>query len=113
MIDTASDLTSLSTLGGQYTFQRTGIAWPTDKKKYSPTQYQTSQIVPPPNWALRYPDGKYTDQYPPPDLSTMERFMVWMHTAALSDFRKIWGRNDKDTLQAGRWRVSIDSSKSA
>lgn len=87
------------------------IAWPTDKQKYGPTKYQTSQIVPPPNWALRYPDGQYTDEFPPPDLPTMERFMVWMHVAALPDFRKIWARNDTHDLQAGRWRVSIDMSK--
>lgn len=67
--------------------------------------------MPPPNWSLRYPDGKYTDEYPAPDLSNMERFMVWMHVAALPDFRKIWGRNDQDSLQVGRWRISIDMSK--
>lgn len=111
ILDTASDLTSLDSTGSAYTFQRTGIAWPTDKQKYKVTSYQNSAIVPPPNWALRYPGGKYTDQYPAPDLSNMERLMVWMHTAALPDFRKIWARNDKDTLNTGRWRVSIDLSK--
>lgn len=36
--------------------------------------------------------------------------MVWMHVAALPDFRKIWARNDVETLEAGRWRVGIDMS---
>lgn len=111
MADTASDLTSVTSDGSNYVFQRTGIAWPTDKQKYKPTQYTNAEIVPPPNWAVRYPQGKYTDEYPAPDLSNMERFMVWMHVAALPDFRKIWARNDHDDLQAGRWRISIDMSK--
>ena len=37
--------------------------------------------------------------------------MVWMRVAALPDFRKIWGRNDNDVLQPGRWRIQIDMSK--
>ncbi|KAI8083342.1 ligand-effect modulator 3 family [Gilbertella persicaria] len=84
------------------------IAWPSDKQKYGRTQYQPSEIVPPPNWAQRYPNGQYTNEYPPPDLSTQERFMVWMHVAALPDFRKIWGRNDTLDLPAGRYRAYVD-----
>lgn len=108
--DTASNLTSVTT-GGNYTFSRSNIAWPEDFQKYRPTQYSIEQLAPPPNWALRYPDGKYTEEYPPPDLSNMERLMVWMHMAALPDFRKIWARNDNDDLPAGRWRIYIDMSK--
>ncbi|CAO3639373.1 unnamed protein product [Mucor hiemalis] len=107
--DTASNLTSIgSGTSSTYEFSTKNIAWPTDAKKYGPTKYQTSEIAPPPNWALRYPNGQYTAEYPPPDLSTWERFMVWMHVAALPDFRKIWARNDSQDLQAGRWRISID-----
>ncbi|ORX53075.1 CDC50-domain-containing protein [Hesseltinella vesiculosa] len=105
--DTASNFTSLAD-GSHYNFSTSNVAWPTDKQKYGMTQYSISQIAPPPNWSLRYPNGAYTAQYPPPDLSTMERFMVWMHVSALPDFRKLWARNDQDDLQAGRWRVAID-----
>ncbi|KAL0138954.1 LEM3/CDC50 family protein [Mucor lusitanicus] len=109
--DTASDLTSVDSQTPQtYVLSPHNIAWPSDQQKYGPTKYQTSEIAPPPNWALRYPNGQYTDEYPPPDLSTQERFMVWMHVAALPDFRKIWARNDTQDLQAGRWRISIDSN---
>ncbi|KAI8139411.1 ligand-effect modulator 3 family [Fennellomyces sp. T-0311] len=91
-----------------YEFARTGIAWPTDKDKYGPTRYTPESVVPPPNWALRYPNGRYDADHPPPDLSKDEDFMVWMRVAALPDFRKIWGRNDAVALEAGRWRISID-----
>lgn len=66
------------------------------------------EIVPPPNWQPRYPNGRFTEEFPPPDLKSMENFQVWMHMAALPDFRKIWARNDQDDLQAGRWRAYID-----
>ncbi|KAI9487283.1 MAG: ligand-effect modulator 3 family [Benjaminiella poitrasii] len=106
--DTASDLISVDNNSQIFAMSPHNIAWPSDKQKYGPTKYQISQIAPPPNWALRYPNGEYTEEYPPPDLATQERFMVWMHVAALSDFRKIWARNDTSNLESGRWRVSID-----
>lgn len=46
-----------------------GIAWPTDIEKYKITN----------------PDGMWID-------TTDERFMNWMRIAAMSDFRKLWGR---------------------
>lgn len=107
--DTRSNLTSVNAPSpATFEFTTSGIAWPTDKDKYAPTQYAPSSVAPPPNWAPRYPNGTYTDEYPPPDLSKDESFMVWMRVAALPDFRKIWGRNDNDVLQAGRWRIHID-----
>ncbi|KAG2216251.1 hypothetical protein INT45_010117 [Circinella minor] len=106
--DTASNLTSV-TSGGNYTFTTTGIAWPEDFQKYAAhTEYLASELTPPPNWAPRYPNGEYDEQHPPPNLKVMERLMVWMHMAALPDFRKIWARNDHDDLPADRWRVHID-----
>ncbi|ORE11250.1 CDC50-domain-containing protein [Rhizopus microsporus var. microsporus] len=111
--DTVSNFTSIDHPSLIYSFSSNNIAWPSDKKKYGPTKYPLSDIVPPPNWANRYPNGQYTAEYPPPNLSQDEHFMVWMHVAALPDFRKIWGRNDSSDLPAGRWRVTIDMSKCA
>ncbi|ORZ24106.1 CDC50/LEM3 family [Absidia repens] len=116
--DSISDLTLISTSGdGQmqqqqqqrYVWYKNGLVWPTEYHKYGSTGYQINQIIPPPNWAVRFPQGQYTAQYPPPDLGkSMERLKVWMSVAALPDFRKIWGRNENQDLSAGRYRVTID-----
>ncbi|KAG2173147.1 hypothetical protein INT43_004520 [Umbelopsis isabellina] len=110
--DTISNLTSVNGNGGAqtYTFDSSNIAWSSDLQKYGKTQYSPSQIVPPPNWALQYPNGQYSDQNPPPDISKDQHLMVWMRTAALPDFRKIWGKNENTDLPAGRWRVFVDSN---
>ncbi|ORZ02769.1 ligand-effect modulator 3 family [Syncephalastrum racemosum] len=107
--DTRSNLTRIdNNVMTTYSFDTTNLAWPTDKHKYGKTQYPSSSLAPPPNWATRYPNGRYDDTHPPPDLSKDESFMVWMRMAALPDFRKIWGRNDAQTLEQGRYRISID-----
>jgi hypothetical protein len=113
--DTISNLTAVNSNGGpqSYTFDASNIAWSSDLQKYGKTQYSPSQIVPPPNWALQYPNGQYSEQNPPPDISKDQHLMVWMRTAALPDFRKIWGKNDNTDLPAGRWRVMVDSSEYA
>ncbi len=53
----------------EYAFSFTGIAWPGESKKYVsnpvPGGYASyADIVPPPNWALRFPNG-YTNSTPP------------------------------------------------
>ncbi|KAI9008999.1 ligand-effect modulator 3 family [Phycomyces nitens] len=107
--DTFSNMTRIDGNSATlYEFSSTNVAWPTDTEKYKTTAYSIDEIAPPPNWVLRYPNGKYDQDHPPPDLSTMERFMVWMHVAALPDFRKLWGRNDNQDLDAGRWRILVD-----
>jgi len=67
-------------------------------------------VLPPPNWAERYPDG-YTDATGFPNLADDEHFQVWMRVAALPTFRKLWGRNDNDVMAAGTYRILINMSK--
>ncbi|KAJ4412048.1 alkylphosphocholine resistance protein lem3 [Gnomoniopsis sp. IMI 355080] len=104
--DTFTNLTSVGTSGGNYNMTEKGIAWNSDKSLYKQTTLDPSTIAPPPNWMVRYPDGYSTDN-PPPDIGTDEHFMVWMRTAALPSFSKLYMRNDADTLQAGTYQVNI------
>ncbi|KAF4595370.1 meiotically up-regulated protein 89 protein [Ophiocordyceps camponoti-floridani] len=90
-----------------YDMTQEGIAWSSDKALYGKTTYQFDQILPPPNWQKRYPDG-YTDKNPPPDLKTDEVFQNWMRTAALPSFSKLYQRNDTASMDKGRYRVTIN-----
>ncbi|TRM59432.1 CDC50/LEM3 family [Schizophyllum amplum] len=95
-----------------YEFTSKGIAWPGEAKKYVSSPIggdgysSVSDIVPPPNWMLQYPDG-YTDDNPPPDLKNDEHFQNWMRTAGLPTFSKLYGRNDNDKMIAGTYRMVI------
>jgi len=89
-----------------YEFSDKGIAWPSDKEKYGKTKYTIDQIRPPLDWAERYPNGTYTEQFPPPNIAELERFQVWMRTAGLPDFRKLWGKNE-ETMKMGQYQIEI------
>lgn len=82
-----------------------GIAWKTDKHRYKPTKYNASQIVPPPNWAKKFPNG-YTDENIP-DLQNWEEFKVWMRTAALPKFYKLALMNETSELPEGMYETNI------
>ncbi|ORX91145.1 LEM3/CDC50 family protein [Basidiobolus meristosporus CBS 931.73] len=107
--DTIYDLT-LDPNGAKqpYTFSANGIAWKSDSAKYKKTSYKPNEVLPPPNWAKQYPNGTYTDAYPPPDISTDEHFQVWMRTAGLPNFRKLYGRNENEPMKKGLYEVTIE-----
>jgi len=109
--DTFSNLTLLNPPSGAsstYNFTEKGIAWPGEAKKYSQTlAYNLSEIIPPPNWAARFPNNYTTDQ-PPPNFHDDEHFQNWMRTAGLPTFTKLYGRNDQDDLIQGRYEIIID-----
>lgn len=86
------------------------IAWPGEAKKYvDKPDYHLDEIVPPPNWHARWPDG-YTDSNPPPNLKDDEHFQNWMRTAGLPTFTKLYSRNDSNKLVKGRYQIVVDMS---
>jgi LEM3 (ligand-effect modulator 3) family / CDC50 family len=87
-----------------YTMTTSGIGWGSDATLYGKTKYNSSQMVPPPNWRKRYPN--YTD-YPVPDLSQDESFWVWMRTAGLPAFSKLAMRNDNAPMLKGTYQITI------
>lgn len=102
-------LTSDPSGNSDYNFTSSGIAWPGEAKKYSATSGYTNnldQVVPPPNWALRYPNG-YPNASSIPNLQADEHFQNWMRTAGLPTFTKLYGRNDTATLPAGQYQVLV------
>lgn len=109
--DTFSQPRRIDSSANETTYNMTtkGIAFPTDRGIVKQTSYTPDEVVPPPNWRARYPNG-YADGGVP-DLSQDEAFVVWMRTAALPDFRKLAMRNDEDAMPAARYQVDIEDSK--
>lgn len=105
-------LTNPAGIEGNQTYNMTdkGIAWPGEAKKYGRTKYALGEAVPPPYWMDRYPNG-YTESFP--DLSTDEHFQVWMRTAGLPTFRKLYFRNDDEDMSAGQYSMQIYMSEPA
>ncbi|KAJ5619569.1 hypothetical protein N7510_003553 [Penicillium lagena] len=92
-------------LNSTYDMSKNGIAWASDKDLVKKTQYQPDQVVPPPNWELRYPQGYTASNMP--DLHNDEDFLVWMRTAGLPAFSKLSRRNDDAAMPEGLYRLDI------
>ena len=93
-----------------YNMTENGISWKSDKDLYAQTKYNPTDIVPPPNWHLRYQNGYTSDNLP--NLETDEAFQVWMRTAGLPNFSKLAKRNDNETMQCSMYQVDIHDSMS-
>ena len=93
-----------------YNMTDRGITWPGERNKYGPTKYQVGEVVPPPFWAERYPNG-YTEETGFPNLEDDEHFQVWMRLAGLPTFRKLYFRNDDETMAAGTYEIEVYMSE--
>ncbi|KAK0483274.1 cell cycle control protein [Armillaria novae-zelandiae] len=95
-----------------YEFSSNNITWSGEAKKYTTSPigsggYQSlDDITPPPNWMKRFPNG-YNDTSQLPNLKEDLHFQNWMRTAGLPTFTKLYGRNDADTMVAGRYQIVI------
>lgn len=115
--DTFSDpilLTTSSTGNVTYVMSEKNIVWPGEKNKYKATTQDPTTLIPPPFW--RRAEGPYSrleyyangsNLFNP---SEDEHFMVWMRTAGLPTFRKLYKRNDNDVMRAGYYRVDIQDN---
>jgi hypothetical protein len=109
--DTFSNLTLANPAGGSdasgqnYTMTVEGTSWSHEGDLYGETKYKPEDVVPPPNWQEQYPNGRYGDTLP--NLHTWNQFQVWMRTAGLPTFSKLYQRNDNDVLTAGTYRLKI------
>ena len=94
-----------------YNWSEKGIAWESDMELYKPLENPNYDVIlPPPDWRVRYPDGRYSEKYPPPNIKTDEHFVTWMRTAALPSFFKPWAFGS-GTLENGTYKVDIVDSK--
>lgn len=99
-----------------YVFSSNGISWPSDSKKYGETQWASQPnnvinqfLVPPPLWSQSMPEiyGNGYDQSNLINVATDERFQVWMRTAGLPTFRKLWGKNSANDFNRGVYQIDI------
>ncbi|KAI3641353.1 hypothetical protein MIR68_000483 [Amoeboaphelidium protococcarum] len=104
-----------------YTFSEKGISWPSDQSKYALTSIPLDKIAPPRNWVNRRIGGKSLNgstwaavvgSTDPSQMifnpQTDEHFQVWMRTAGLPTFRKLYGKNTADDLQPGSYQIDIE-----
>jgi len=107
----------ISSDGKTYPLTEKGIAWPSDAHKYGSKEDflklypDLSVISPPPHWKTNFPEFKdgYTKENFP-DLKNWEHFQVWMRTAGLPNFRKLYSKNTETNLQPGVYTINITNT---
>lgn len=112
LLNVPTTTTGDNTTSQIYEMKNTSIAWESDKALYgNRTSTNYDNILPPPNWQIRYPGGVYSDSAPPPNIHEDEHFIVWMRTAGLPTFSKLYGRNDTSPMLIGTYSMDIIDSK--
>lgn len=81
------------------------INWSSDKNRFKDTQYNASQISPPPNWYKAFPNG-YNDTNIP-NIGEWEEFQNWMRSPAFPKFSKLIRRSNGQYLSAGEYQFDI------
>lgn len=96
-----------STTNYDYFLTNKKISWSIDRKKrFKMTNYNVTDIVPPPNWSNRFPDGYTKDNLP--NLQEWEELQVWMRNAALPKFYKLALKNETAKfLPSGNYTFKI------
>jgi len=113
-----NELVSTGNNGVNYPLKDKGIAWPSDADKYGSKEdflklygNDLSSIEPPPHWKKNIP--KYENGYNEtnfPDLKNWEHFQVWMRTAGLPNFRKLYSKNEDTDLKPGTYTIDIKNT---
>ncbi|ANZ77588.1 BA75_04918T0 [Komagataella pastoris] len=107
--DTLASPVLLNPAGGSenvtYELTTKDIAWKTDRKTYKMTTYNWDEIVPPPNWEKRYPEGYTEDNIF--NITEDEFFQNWMRTAALPSFMKLAAKNTTSPMESGTYQIDI------
>lgn len=89
-----------------YEMSQNDISWSSDiNHRFKKTQYNASDVIPPPNWAKMFPQG-YNDTNMP-DLSQWQHLQNWMRTAALPTFFKLYAKNTTAIMSSGTYEVQI------
>lgn len=101
----STSLTGVNGTTQNYDFTKDDIAWGSTKNRFKKTKYNYTEVVPPPNWYKRFPNGYNETNMP--DISKWQEFQNWMFTLAFADFNKLAQRNNIDTLPQGTYEVSV------
>ncbi|KAJ3152355.1 hypothetical protein HDU86_005884 [Geranomyces michiganensis] len=110
----SDEISNLYTPNFTYSLPPNDVSWPEDAEQYKLSPWFTDpalaplinrQLIPPPAWRYKYPDGYNSTVYP--DFSADQRLQVWLRAAGFPHFRKLWGRNEGSELPAGVYRVDV------